>query len=164
MITSKKTFLTQDQKFEIYGDPLDWSNLVYAKTPYPMVIAWDNKITINRFLCHHKIKGNIEGALQCILDTYGLEEIQRLGLDQFGGCHNDRHMRGSRTKWSSHAWGIAIDILPQKNGLRTKAPKAAFSHPEYAPFLEIMREYTFLNYGVEKGYDWMHFEIMPPIT
>lgn len=149
--------MTQEQKFLRYGDPLSW-DLARAKCPFPMVIAWDKNHTLDSFMCHKRIKDNIEAALDCILQEYGIDRIIELNLNQFGGCHNDRKMRGG-SKWSSHAWGIAIDIDPKHNGLRTKAPKAAFSRPEYDPFMDIMYEHNFINYGIEKDYDWMHFEI-----
>ena len=149
--------MTQEDKFRIYGTP-GHKNLVMIESPFPLVIAWDLGITINGFNAHKDIKDNLEAALNCLLDHYGLEEIQRLKIDHFGGCYNYRRMRGG-SKWSSHAWGIAIDLYPTKNGLRTKAPKAAFSHSDYDALHRIMEEHNFINYGKEKGYDWMHFEI-----
>lgn len=150
--------MQQSEIFQKYGDPMDWSYLVYAELPYEMVIAWDKKYTVSKFWCNHMIKDNIEAALSCVLDYYGIEEIERLGLDQFGGCHEDRKMRGG-SKWSRHSWGIAIDLDPKNNGLRTKAPKATFSQDEFKPLIDIFYDHNFINYGIEKGYDWMHFEI-----
>lgn len=150
--------MNQNQVFERYGTPGDPKNLVYVNSPFPLVIAWDLNITIDRFHCHKKIKDNIEAAFDCLLHTYGLSELKRLKIDHFGGCFNYRKMRGG-SKWSRHSWGIALDLFPRENGLRTKAPKAAFSKPEYDELHNIMEEHNFINYGKEKGYDWMHFEI-----
>ena len=68
-------------------------------------------------------------------------------------------MRGSTTKWSRHSWGIAIDLDPARNGLKTKKPTAQFSKPEYKPMLDMFARNGFISYGVDKDYDWMHFEL-----
>jgi hypothetical protein len=68
-------------------------------------------------------------------------------------------MRGSKTKWSRHAWGIAIDLDPARNGLKTKKPIAQFSKPEYKAMIDIFTKHGFIGYGPAKDYDWMHFEL-----
>jgi hypothetical protein len=150
--------MTQEQVFVRYGDPGDWSNMVDCVTPYSQIIAWDQGTVLNKFKCHKKIKDNLDNVFCELLEYYGLEELQRLEIDLFGGCYNFRKMRGGN-KWSRHSWAIAIDLNPAKNGLRTKAPKAQFSGAEYIPLMDIFYDNNFINYGVEKGYDWMHFEI-----
>lgn len=150
--------MTTDEIIDKYGQPIDDTYLVDTILPFQMYFSWDPSYWIGKFKVHKKIKDNVEAAFHCIYEHYGLEEIIRLKINEWGGCHNDRKMRGSN-KWSRHAWGIAIDLFPTKNGLRTKAPDAAFSHKEYRPLIDIMYEHNFINYGVEKGYDWMHFEI-----
>jgi hypothetical protein len=69
-------------------------------------------------------------------------------------------MRGSKTKWSRHAWGIAIDLDPTRNGLKANWESSQFSKPEYEPMLEIFEKYGFENYGKIKNYDSMHFELV----
>jgi len=73
---------------------------------------------------------------------------------------NVRTMRGSKTKWSRHAWGIAIDLDPARNGLKANWANSQFSKPEYEPMLEIFEKYGFENYGKIKNYDAMHFELV----
>ena len=155
---NKNDLLTTEQIFRRYGDPLDWSYLVDAHIPYSMSFSWHPSYIINRFKCHRLIKDNVEAAFLCLLDHYGIDQIKELGLDIWGGCHEDRRMRGGN-KWSRHAWGIAIDLKPKGNGLRTRYEMSDFSRPEYKALHEIMEEHNFINYGKVKGYDSMHFEI-----
>jgi hypothetical protein len=88
-----------------------------------------------------------------------LTELQRLGIDLFGGCVNVRTMRGSKTRWSRHAFGIAIDLDPARNQLRWGRDKAQFAKPEYKALIDIFYSNGFLNYGIEKNYDFQHFEL-----
>lgn len=125
--------------------------------PYPMRIAWDTKSTINRFRCHAKVEKPLERIFAATLKHYGAGEVKRLGLDLFGGCYNFRPMRGSK-RWSMHAYGIAVDLDPARNGLHTRAPKAAFSHPEYEPFWRIVEGEGAVSLGRTIGRDFMHFQ------
>jgi hypothetical protein len=79
-----------------------------------------------------------------------------LGLDLFGGTTNVRRIRGG-TKWSSHAFGSAIDIHPLGNRLSWGRERALFAQPEYEMFLDIMELHNFASLGRAKNYDWMHF-------
>jgi len=45
---------------------------------------------------------------------YGEAEFRRLKLDMYGGCYNKRRIRGGKS-WSTHAFGAAMDIWPNKN-------------------------------------------------
>lgn len=142
-----------------FGRPGDWSNFRKLDLPYPMRIAWDLNKTVNTLWCHKKIINQLHCVFEDLLTVYGLEKLQELGIDLFAGCYNYRKMRGSRTKWSRHSWAIAIDLDSARNALRTKAPLAQFSKPEYRPMMQIFEKHGFINYGVAKGFDYMHFEI-----
>lgn len=150
--------MTDQQILKKYGDPGD-DNLVTIQLPYPMRIAWDTKKTVTKMSCHSLVKDKFLAVFNDLLKTYGLPKIQELGIDLFGGCYNFRLMRGSKKTWSRHSWGIAIDLDPARNGLKVKKPTAQFSKPEYKPMIDIFYKHGFINYGVEKNYDWMHFEI-----
>jgi len=140
-----------------YGKACDEKNLVFATIPFPLVIAWDKSKTTKRIQCHKLVKSDIEKIFKDILKEYGLPKIKELGIDLYGGCYNCRLMRGG-TKQSMHSWGIAIDLDPERNGLKTPFKKSQFSKPEYKKLIDIFYKYGWINLGVEKGYDSMHWE------
>lgn len=132
--------------------------LVKIKLPYPMRIAWDLDSSVNSMMCHKLVADNFTAVFNELLTTYGYDKIKELGIDLFGGCFNYRKMRGGNAL-SMHSWGIAIDISPLANGLKTPFNKALFSKPEYAKMHEIFEKNGFINLGKTKGYDAMHWEI-----
>ncbi len=151
--------MTDAQIIAKYGNPGDPKNLTILNLPYPMRIAWDLTKTVTRIQCHKLIAPNLQGVFKDLLAHYGLPELKRLGIDLFGGCVNIRLMRGSKTKWSRHSWGIAIDLDPARNMLKETRKTARFARPEYKPMIEIFYKHGFFGLGVERNYDWMHWEI-----
>lgn len=151
--------LSDAQIISKYGQPGNADNFTIIPLPYPMRIAWDTKVRVQKMQCHELAADNFTNVFNQLLAHYGLSEIQRLGIDLFGGCVNVRTMRGSKTRWSRHAWGIAIDLDPARNQLRWGKDKAQFAKPEYKPLMDIFYSNGFLNYGIEKNYDFQHFEL-----
>lgn len=151
--------LSETQIISKYGTPGNPDNFVTMAIPYPMRIAWDTKTIIRKMQCHEEAVIPFTCVFEDLLKHYGLQNIQTLGIDLFGGCINVRLMRGSKKKWSRHAWGIAIDLDPVRNGLKVKAPVAQFSKLEYEPMIDIFYKNGFISYGREKNFDWMHFEL-----
>lgn len=151
--------LSDNQIRAKYGEPGDVDNFVMIDLPYPMRIAWDTKTSVKRMQCHKLAAEPFKAVFSDLLAHYGLAELQRLGIDLFGGCVNVRQMRGSKTKWSRHAWGIAIDLDPARNGLKTKAPIAQFSKPEYKAMNDIFYKHGFIGLGREQNRDFMHYEL-----
>lgn len=142
-----------------YGKPnQSGTYLVNIKLPYPMRLAWakDTKVTTMR--CHKLVADKFIAVFNELLSTYGLKRIQELGIDLFGGCFNFRAMRGG-SDYSRHSWGIAIDLDPERNTLKETDKTARFARPEYKEMIDIFYKHGFVNLGVEKNYDWMHFEI-----
>lgn len=142
-----------------YGQPGDPNQLTILQLPYPMRIAWDLTKTVSKIQCHKLIADNLRAVFDDILSHYGLPEIQRLGIDLFGGCVNVRLMRGSKTKWSRHSWGVAIDLDPSRNQLKENHTTARFARPEYKPMIDIFYKHGFIGLGPEQDRDWMHFEV-----
>lgn len=151
--------LTDDQILAHYGQPGDARNLTIIELPYPMRIAWDITKTVTHINCHKLIAAPLLAVFNDLLAHYGLAELQRLGIDLFGGCVNVRLQRGSKTKWSRHAWGIAIDLDPARNQLKESHKTARFARPEYKPMIEIFYKHGFEGLGPQEDRDWMHFQI-----
>lgn len=149
--------MNSDQIVSIYGDP--GSNLVKCRLPYKMKIAWDLGITIQSFACHSKVVHHLENIFVQTLDHYGLDGIADNGLDIFGGCFNIRQMRNG-TKLSVHSWGLAVDIDPLNNQLTWGKGKAKLSKPELNKFWDIVYKNKGYSLGMEKNYDWMHFQFI----
>jgi hypothetical protein len=152
--------ITTTELLNKYGTPNETGQPYMAKIvlPYPMVLSWDKSAKVNSMSCHKLITQNFLDVFNDILKTYGLAEIQKLGIDLYGGCFNYRKMRGG-DDWSRHAWGVAIDLDPERNKLKENKTTARFARPEYKPMIDIFYKHGFLSLGVEKDYDWMHFEI-----
>lgn len=151
-----KIFTTQEM-IARYGQPGP-ENQVMCETPFPLRIAWDTKVSVNRFQCHKLVEDKFKAVLQDILDYYGYDRIKELGIDLFGGCYNFRKMRGGNS-WSTHAWGVAIDLDPERNKLHETKKTARFARPEYKPMIDIFYKHGFIGLGPEKDYDWMHWQI-----
>jgi hypothetical protein len=133
-------------------------NQVRIKSPYALLIAWNNSQIIHEFSVHEKVADSATRCMEAIFKEYGPTRIREFGLDQYGGSLNVRIMRGSKTQWSMHSWGIAIDWYPQRNQYKWARPKALFSQPEYVPFFEIWEAEGWVSLGRAKNYDWMHVQ------
>jgi hypothetical protein len=131
-------------------------NQVSIDLPYPMVLAWDTKKTVNKITCHKKCADTFKSFFQDLLKHYGIKEIERLGLNKFGGCLNVRKMRGG-SEWSHHSWGCVIDIPPENNQLKWNKSEALLAKSEYKAFWDIVYSHGMTGLGPERDYDWMHF-------
>ena len=148
--------LTTKELIAKYGAPNpEGTYLVTINLPYAFL--YDGK-PVKRMRCHKLVADKFLAVFNDILAHYGLEEINRLGINKYGGCFNYRVMRGG-TKLSRHSWGVAIDLDPQRNLLKETSKTARFARPEYKPMIDIFYKHGFLSLGIEKNYDWMHFEI-----
>lgn len=151
----KNNWPTQRGVPRFFGKP--GSNQVSLTIPYPMRIAWNKRQTITRFSCHAKVKDSMERVLLQVREHYGLGEIKRLRLDLFGGCLNVRKMRGG-SRWSMHAWGIAVDIDPERNQLRWGRDRATLDGPEYDAWWEAWEAEGWTSLGRVRNFDWMHVQ------
>lgn len=151
--------LTTKQIISKYGTPNEKGT--YLKTinlPYPMRIAWDLDSKVTKMRCHTLVADKFLAVFNDLLAHYGYEKLVELGIDLYGGCFNFRKMRGG-SEWSRHSWGIAIDLDPARNKLKETKATARFARPEYKTMIDIFYKHGFISLGVEKNYDWMHFEI-----
>ena len=151
--------ITTIQATNKYGIPSKNPNyLVTLNLPYPMRLSWDKNVKVNKIQCHKLAASKLDSIFKEILSTYGYEKIVELGIDLYGGCFNFRAMRGG-SEYSRHSWGIAIDLDPERNQLKTKWSNAQFSKLEYKPMIDIFYKNGFVSLGKEKGFDAMHFEV-----
>ena len=152
--------ITTKQLLAKYGTPNDTGKgyLVTIKLPYPMRLSWDKNVKVTKMSCHKLVADKFLAVFNDLLAHYGYEKIVELGIDLFGGCFNFRKMRGG-SDWSRHAFGVAIDLDPERNLLKESKKTARFARPEYKPMIDIFYKHGFVSLGVEKDYDWMHWEI-----
>ncbi len=152
--------ITTQQLMQKYGTPNDTGvdYLVTIPLPYPMRLSWDKSKIITRMRCHKLVAQQFSNIFNDILDFYGLNNIEKLGINLYGGCFNFRKMRGG-SDWSRHSWGVAIDLDPERNQLKQTSKNAQFAKMEYQPMIDIFYKHGFVSLGREKNYDWMHFEV-----
>jgi hypothetical protein len=152
--------MTTKQIIAKYGKPnvTGEGYLVTINLPYPMRIAWDTDTSVTRMRCHKLVADKFLAVFNEIHREYGYVKIKELGIDLFGGCFNFRKMRGGND-WSTHSWGIAIDLDPARNQLKETSKTARFARPEYKKMIDIFYKHGFISLGREKNYDWMHFQI-----
>lgn len=104
-----------------YGDPAKGeieSQLVSVVPPFAMYYE-GKRVSAIRF--HRLAAPALKAALDEIWDAYGRDQtaIDRAGISRYAGAYNHRKVRGSRTKWSNHAYGAAIDINAAENAMGT---------------------------------------------
>ena len=154
-----KRIMSDAEVMALYGTPGNSANFTQILAPFPMIVAWDKTIQVQKLTCHKMIATPLSNVLADLLAAYGKQKLHDLGIDLYGGLYNLRKMRGSTTRWSRHSWAIAIDLDPDRNQLREDHTTARFARPEYKLMIEIFYKHGFVGYGPEKDYDWMHFEI-----
>lgn len=149
---------SQSRVAEVFGSPGGREATAgRCRLPFPFVIAWDRSQRITSFACHRLVAGALASIFAEAALHYGEDEFRRLRLDRFGGCFNDRNMRGGSRK-SMHAWGIAVDLDPVRNRLSWGADRAAFARPEYDPWWRIVEAHGAVSLGRAIGRDFMHVQ------
>lgn len=140
---------------DYYGQP--GARQTTITLPYPLRISWDLKKSVNAFSCHELVRPSLATCLNQVLDHYGADRIRKLGLDLWGGCLNPRRERGG-SRWSTHAWGIAIDFDPDRNQLKWGRDRATLARPDYDAWWQIWEAEGWVSLGRTKNYDWMHVQ------
>lgn len=151
-----KKLPTYSQLEDVYGKA--GTNIITVELPYKLRIAWNPELKVQRTQANKNIAEDLQMIFELTGKEYDQSSREELGIDLFGGCYNYRKMRGA-SKLSTHAFGIAIDIDPSNNGLRTKWKDAKLSSPEHEKFINIITEKVgWMSLGKEKNYDSMHFQ------
>lgn len=133
------------------------TNLVTIDLPYPFILSFQPGKVVRKLTCNKKVKDSLLRVLTNVKSAYGLGEIKRLHLDIFGGCFNDRPIRGG-TRPSTHSWGIALDFDPDNNQLKWGRDRARFARPEYNKWWEIWEAEGWVSLGRARNFDWMHVQ------
>ena len=137
-----------------FGRAGDESNLVNISTPYPLFYDGTALKTIR---VHKLIASAVQNALTDVLAYYGIEQIKKLGLDQYSGCFNYRNSTNGSTL-SMHAWGVALDFAAATNTYKMKKPQATLSRQECDMWWRIWEKHGAVSLGRERNYDWMHLQ------
>lgn len=144
--------LTYRELMENYGDPGTKkglqeirSNLIRIMVPFTL-----QPHNVTAIMCHQYIADAYRESLEEILDYYGLEYIEKFGINKFAGCFVTRKT-SSGDWWSIHSWAMAIDHNPHLG---------AFGSPSIMPYQFVN---AFKKHGFGWGGDWkgrkdgMHF-------
>ena len=112
----------QSALIAFYGDPGRGEvarQLVKIVPPFQMY--YDGK-PLRTITFHKKAAPALLSALNKIWEYYGKDQstIDGLGISKTAGTYNPRKVRGSKTKWSNHAYGAAIDINAEENGFNVE--------------------------------------------
>ena len=150
------TWPTEAECPKFYGPKGE--NQTSIRLPYAMRLAWDTKVNVEKITCHEKIAEPLGRIFANLLSEYGNARLAELGIDLFGGCLNVRLKRGSKSSWSIHSWGVAVDLDPDRNLLRETSKTARFARKEYLPMWKIIEAEGALSLGRAKNYDWMHYQ------
>lgn len=137
-----------------FGRPGNESVLTSIVPPYPLL--YEGK-PVRSIRVHELVAPHVQMILRDVLEHYGLAEIQRLGLDLYGGSYNYRSS-SSGASLSMHAWGIALDFSPMANAYHTKAPRATLSHRDCQAWWEIWEQHGAVSLGRSCNFDWMHVQ------
>jgi hypothetical protein len=122
--------------------------LVRATLPFPIAYSGNPAQMVTRIYCHRRLREIFPSVFA---------EIQKQGLAaeirRYGGCYNFRSKRTSG-KFSTHCWGIAVDLDPQSN---LQGGGSGSMHPGV---VQIFRQSGFKWGGdwTGKGKDPMHFQ------
>jgi len=146
---------SEEAMISVYGK--QGTRQIDCTLPYPLKTAWNQSEIVTSIKCHERVCASLQRVFKRISENYSWYQIQRFGFDLYGGCLSVRKKRGG-TSWSTHAWGCAIDLDPDRNQLKWGKDKAFFAHPESKKFIDIWYEEGWKNLGVEQNYDWMHFQ------
>jgi hypothetical protein len=145
---------TEEDLFNYYGEVgINQKEIIL---PYPHYY-WENNKLIKSYLCHAKVYDSLLRVLTKVFNYYGVAEIKKLRLDIFGGCLYLRSIRGGE-KFSTHAWGIAVDYDPVNNQVDWGKDKALFAKSEYEMWWKFWEEEGWFSLGKKLNYDYMHIQ------
>lgn len=154
------------------------TNIVRMPVPFPapynkMRLAWDTDTAVYSLAIHRLVAPELTEILMDIwnharmmvkrqdgfdrtTEYYDRETMSLLrfyGLDLYGGGFNYRLKRGGRTL-STHSWGCAVDLDPERNGMGDTTP----AMPLWAVEKFTERGWVWGGYWQGRSCDGMHFQ------
>jgi hypothetical protein len=132
-----------------YGNPGDEANLVSIPIPSSIPIFYEDQ-RVNTIRCHK----HVACSLARIIQQLSLFPKGRIALSRFAGVFVDRPMRGG-TRPSLHAYGAAIDLMPDTNQNRQHWPINSDMPIEV---MEVFAKEGWLSAGAFWSRDAMHFQ------
>jgi peptidoglycan hydrolase-like protein with peptidoglycan-binding domain len=130
-----------------------------VRLPTTFYFSWAPQTGTKSFRCHERLADPFTEFFAEAHAMLGEDEFTRMRLHIFGGCYNNRKVRGGSTK-SQHAYGAAIDLDPVRNQLRWGSDRAWFARPEYTDFFDLVEAFGFTSGGRAWGRDWMHIQAL----
>jgi hypothetical protein len=128
-----------------------------VQVPWKLRLAWDKSTVIRHIGCHAKVAPSLDRVLQKVHAHYGEAELKRLRLDLFGGCFAPRKKRGG-SSWSTHAWAVALDWDPERNGLHLGRDRATLDAGDYDFWWHTWEAEGWVSLGRSRNFDWMHVQ------
>ena len=95
-------------------DPKWEQNMVAVPIPFSIPLSWALNTKVSSIRVHRKLAPTLAATFQAIYDR-GLANL----VQTYGGAYMYRPKRGS-AKFSTHSWGIALDLNTATNQMGTK--------------------------------------------
>ncbi len=130
---------------------------VMVTCPWRLKLNWNRTQSTTRIGCHPKVAESLERVVTRIFEHYGLEAIEELGLNIYGGCKSVRTKRNGST-WSIHSFAAALDFDPDNNQLNWGFDRAHMARPAYHEYWRFWEEEGWVSLGRTSNFDWMHVQ------
>lgn len=161
MDTNPNGWHRESELESVLGSPTRRPPLTVVPCPWTLALAWDPSTHPSGIGCHERVADSLARILERVHDHYGPQRLKELGLHRYGGCYNKRRKRGG-TRWSTHAWGLAIDWDPSHNKLKWGRDRARLARPAYDTWWRLWEEEGWVSLGRTRNFDWMHVQAVKP--
>ena len=76
-----KRIMSDAEVMALYGTPGNSANFTQILAPFPMIVAWDKTIQVQKLTCHKMIATPLSNVLADLLAAYGKQKLHDLGID-----------------------------------------------------------------------------------
>lgn len=148
---------TQAARNAFYGDPGKGEIPAQMVPVVPPFAMYYEGRRVKSLLFHRKAAPALLAALNEIWDYCGRDQarIDAAGVSKYAGAYNHRLVRGSKFKWSNHAYAAAIDLNAGENALGVKKG----TMPQFVVDA-FCRQGAMWGGWYNQRPDWMHFEFV----